>query len=84
MLVFGDTHKPWIQTYGGVLFVTCGSVGKPKNGDPRAALAILELDVSGRVRASIERVPYDAEALARELAAAGLPNEFAKKLVAAA
>ena len=84
VLVFGHTHKPWVHTYGGVLFVNCGSVGKPKDGDPRAAFAILELDDSGQVRASIERVPYDAEAVAREVAAAGLPGEYAEKLVAAA
>ena len=40
-----------------MLFVNCGSVGKPKDGDPRAAFAILELDETGHVRASIERVP---------------------------
>ncbi len=84
VLVFGHTHKPWVHTYGGVLFVNCGSVGKPKDGDPRAAFSILELDASGQVRASIERVPYDAEAVAREVAAAGLPGEYAAKLVAAA
>jgi len=83
VLVFGHTHKPWIHAYGGVLFVNCGSVGKPKDGDPRAAFAILDLDDSGQVFASIERVPYDAEAVAREVEAAGLPGEYAKKLVAA-
>jgi hypothetical protein len=36
------------------------------------------------VRASIERFDYDAEAVAREVEAAGLPAEFAAKLVAAA
>ncbi len=84
VLVFGHTHKPWIHEYGGVLFVNCGSVGKPKDGDPRAAFAILELDDADRVKASIERVPYDAEAVAREVEAAGLPAEYAVKLVAAA
>ncbi len=38
-----------------MLFVNCGSVGKPKDGDPRAAFAVLEL-IDGRVQASIERV----------------------------
>jgi putative phosphoesterase len=84
VLVFGHTHKPWIHEYGGVQFVNCGSVGKPKDGDPRAAFAVLELDEAAQVRASIERVPYDAESVARELAAAGLPGEYAEKLVAAA
>jgi putative phosphoesterase len=82
-LVFGHTHKPWIHEYGGVLFVNCGSVGKPKDGDPRAGFALLEPD-GGRVRASIERVSYDADGVAREVAAAGLPGEYAEKLVAAA
>jgi putative phosphoesterase len=83
MLVFGHTHKPWIATFGGVRFVNCGSVGKPKDGDPRAGFAILESDDAGRVTASIQRVPYDAETVAREVQAAGLPGEYAAKLVAA-
>jgi putative phosphoesterase len=84
VLVFGHTHKPWVHSYGGVLFVNCGSVGKPKDGDPRAGFAVLRLDHTGNVRASIERVAYDAESVAREVAAAGLPGEYAQKLVAAA
>ena len=84
VLVFGHTHKPWIHEYGGVLFVNCGSVGKPKDGDPRAAFAILEWDGGSQLRASIERVAYDAEAVAVEVAAAGLPGEYAEKLLVAA
>jgi putative phosphoesterase len=34
VLVFGHTHRPWMREYGGVLFVNCGSVGEPKDGDP--------------------------------------------------
>jgi putative phosphoesterase len=83
VLVFGHTHKPWMREYGGVLFVNCGSVGKPKDGDPRAAFAVLEA-AADRVAARIERVDYDAGAVAREVAAAGLPAEFADKLVLAA
>jgi putative phosphoesterase len=82
-LVFGHTHKPWVRSHGGVLFVNCGSVGKPKDGDPRAAFALLELD-EDQVLAKIERVEYDAEGVARELAEAGLPGEYAEKLVLAA
>jgi putative phosphoesterase len=83
VLVFGHTHKPWVHEFGGVLFVNCGSVGKPKDGDPRAAFAVLEAD-GADVRTHIERVDYDAGAVAREVAAAGLPPEFADKLVLAA
>jgi hypothetical protein len=35
MMVFGHTDKPWVREHGGVLFVNCGSVGKPKDGDLR-------------------------------------------------
>jgi putative phosphoesterase len=83
VLVFGHTHRPWVHGYGGVLFVNCGSVGKPKDGDPRAAFAILEL-AGDAVEVTIERVDYDAEAVAREVSAAGLPGELAEKLVVAA
>jgi len=84
VLVFGHTHQPWVHEYGGVLFVNCGSVGKPKDGDPRASFALLELDEVGEIGASIERVAYDADAVAREVAAVGLPTEYAEKLVIAA
>jgi putative phosphoesterase len=83
VLVVGHTHKPWVHEYGGVLFVNCGSVGKPKDGDPRGAFAVLEAGESG-VAVAIERVEYDAAAVAREVAQAGLPAEFADKLVLAA
>ena len=72
-----------MHEYGGVLFVNCGSVGKPKDGDPRAAFAILR-STSTASDVTIERVDYDAEAVAREVAAAGLPEEYADKLLAAA
>ena len=83
VLVFGHTHKPWVHEYGGIVFVNCGSVGKPKDGDPRAAFAVLTFLGPG-VAVAIERVAYDAEAVAREVAAVGLPGEYADELVAAA
>jgi putative phosphoesterase len=83
VLVFGHTHKPWAHEYGGVLFVNCGSVGKPTDGDPRGAFAILEAAGNG-VEVSIERVEYDAEAVAAQVREAGLPREYADKLLVAA
>jgi putative phosphoesterase len=82
ILVFGHTHKPWVHEYGGVLFVNCGSVGKPKDGDRRGAFAVLTPAIDG-VDVTIERVDYDAEAVASEIRAVGLPGEFADKLVMA-
>jgi putative phosphoesterase len=83
VLVFGHTHKPWVHDFGGVRFVNCGSVGKPKDGDPRGAFAVLHPG-DGTVAVTIERVDYDAQAVALEVRAAGLPGEFADKLLVAA
>jgi putative phosphoesterase len=82
-LVFGHTHKPWVREYAGILFVNCGSVGKPKDGDPRSGFAVLQ-DAGGKLDVTIRRVDYDVEAAARDVAAAGLPSEYADKLLAAA
>ena len=72
-----------MHEYGGALFVNCGSVGKPKDGDRRGAFAILTA-TADEVNLTIERFEYDAVAVVREVAAAGLPVEFADKLVVAA
>lgn len=83
VLVFGHTHKPWVDEYGGVLFVNCGAVGKPKDGDPRAAFAVLAETGDG-IGVTIERTSYDALSVAREMREVGLPEELADKLVIAA
>ncbi|MCW3013767.1 MAG: Phosphodiesterase family [Solirubrobacterales bacterium] len=82
-LVFGHTHKPWADVRGDVMFINSGSVGKPKDGDPRACW--IELQTAPTyVRVIQHRVDYDAAAVADEVRAAGLPGEFADKLVKAA
>jgi predicted phosphodiesterase len=83
VLAFGHTHRPWVREYGGVLFVNCGSVGKPKDGDPRGSFAVLRAR-DGSVAVDIERIEYDAEAVAAEVREVGLPVEFADKLLAGA
>jgi putative phosphoesterase len=83
VLVFGHTHKPWVHEYGGVLFVNCGSIGKPKDGDPRGAFAVLR-PARDTVDVTIERVSYDADGVAAKVRRVGLPGEFADKLLLAA
>jgi putative phosphoesterase len=80
VLVFGHTHKPWVREYGGVLFVNCGSVGKPKDGDPRASFAVLTA-TDNEVSVAIERVEYDADVVADEIREVGLPHELADQLM---
>ena len=82
VLAFGHTHKPWVREYGGVLFVNCGAVGKPKDGDPRAAFATLAAR-DGELEVEIRRVTYPAEEVAAEMREVGLPDELAANLVSA-
>ena len=83
VLVFGHTHKPWIHEYGGVLFVNCGSVGKPKDGDPAGRLRVLEATARGSKRVSSASSTTPSTPPSR-VAASGLPSEYAEKLLVAA
>jgi putative phosphoesterase len=81
VLVFGHTHKPWVKEYAGVLMVNEGSAGKPKDGDPRAAWALFEVEAGKPPRVEVRRVPYDVAAMAAAIRAAeGLPDHFARDL----
>ncbi len=76
IICFGHTHKPWYRVVDGVTFVNTGSVGRPKDGDPRAGYVILEID-DGSFRVEVIRVPYDIERAATAVVSAGLPLELA-------
>ena len=78
ILIFGHTHLPYVKNVAGTLFVNDGSVGKPKDGDPRAAYALL--DIGPAVQVNIRRVLYDVAAAAAAVRASGLPLEFADML----
>ncbi len=61
----------------GEWLINPGSVGQPRDGDPRAAW--LELDSSAET-ASFHRVAYDVERAAAPIAEAGLPSRLADRL----
>jgi diadenosine tetraphosphatase ApaH/serine/threonine PP2A family protein phosphatase len=54
-----------------------GSVGQPRDGDPRAAW--LELDTE-ELTARFHRTPYDVLTAAETILAAGLPSQLAERL----
>ncbi len=80
VLVFGHTHRPWHRTFGEVLFVNVGSVGRPTDGDPRAAYTVLHLGPGTTVEVEDVRVEYDVERTAAGIVKAGLPVELAEML----
>jgi predicted phosphodiesterase len=61
----------------GTWLVNPGSVGQPRDGDPRAAW--LELDTR-EATARYHRVPYEIDRAAEPIAAAGLPNHLGARL----
>jgi len=77
-IVFGHTHLPYTKTAAGVLFVNAGSVGKPKDGDPRACYAVIDLSSAEPV--TFRRVVYDVAAAAEAIRATDLPHQFARDL----
>ena len=79
ILVFGHTHQSWLRQFGHVVFVNVGSVGRPKDGDPRAGYAIVEVG-AGDTTAESVRVGYDVEAAATGISTAGLPVSLAEGL----
>ena len=79
VLCFGHTHLPWHRVVGGVHFVNTGSVGRPKDGDPRAGYVLLDINASG-MDVEFIRVAYDVGKAAKAIRASTLPNEFAEFL----
>jgi diadenosine tetraphosphatase ApaH/serine/threonine PP2A family protein phosphatase len=61
----------------GRVLLNPGSVGQPRDGDPRAAYLLLDLDER---RATFRRVDYDIERTQAEIREAGLPELLAARL----
>jgi predicted phosphodiesterase len=79
VIAFGHTHKPWHREVEGIHFVNTGSVGRPKDGDPRAGYALVTMDGES---AGVEfvRVEYDVERAMEGVRASDLPDDFAEYL----
>lgn len=94
ILCFGHTHKPYHRilhtgTAAEPHFrhaVNIGSVGKPKDGDPRGGYVLLHLDEKASVReaASVRvefvRFNYEVEKAAQAVEESPLPNAYAQAL----
>jgi predicted phosphodiesterase len=61
-----------------VVLVNPGSVGQPRDGDPRASYGVVDLEAR---RVVVERVDYDVDKAARAVVSAGLPEVFARRLL---
>jgi putative phosphoesterase len=77
VLVLGHTHFQHHAVFEEGIVVNPGSVGQPRDGDPRAAYAVLDLD---EMSVTEHRTQYDIDRVVDAVAAADLPGEIGKRL----
>ncbi len=80
VVCFGHTHIPWHRVVEGIHYVNTGSVGRPKDGDPRAGYVLLDVTSDAAVHVEMVRVAYDVEQTSRAILASTLPDDFADYL----
>jgi len=67
LICVGHTHQPYLLEVDGRRVLNPGSVGQPRDGDPRAAYAVIE---AGRIE--LRRVEYDIEASLNQMRQTGV------------
>jgi predicted phosphodiesterase len=94
MMCFGHTHKPYHRILPGGTdenphyrhAINSGSVGKPKDGDPRGCYVLLHINENSNtgdkesIRAEFVRFEYDIEKAAKAIENSALPPAFAEAL----
>jgi len=76
-VVRGGTYSKFKIEAGRKYFINVGSVGQPRDGNPRAAYVIYDMD-EGSVE--LRRLDYDIPAAQAKIMAAGLPPRLAERL----
>lgn len=77
ILITGHTHVPFIKKTRLGHIVNPGSVGQPRDNDPRASYALLD---TADMSFGIHRVEYDVEAAEEAVRKAGLPEFLGTRL----
>jgi putative phosphoesterase len=72
----GHTHQPFVLEIGNKLVINPGSVGQPRDGDPRAAYAVID-----DFNVELKRIEYPVENTVRAVQESPLPDQ-AKELLA--
>jgi putative phosphoesterase len=79
LLILGHTHVPYVRRFQSGLIVNPGSVGQPRDGNPRSCYALLDTD---SMECEILRLEYDIDEAADAIESAGLPGFLADRLSA--
>jgi len=79
IVLLGHTHMPMVYRFSGGMLANPGSVGQPRDGDPRASFAVLTISQND-VRFDIQRVHYNVKSVADRILQSGLPSFLAERL----
>lgn len=77
VLIMGHTHVQHAESYDDGVVVNPGSVGQPRDRDPRAAYAVVDLDT---LDVDLRRVEYDVVRVTDAITTAGLPERSGERL----
>jgi predicted phosphodiesterase len=72
----GHTHQPYVLEVGDKLVVNPGSLGQPRDGDPRASYAVIEDH-----RVELKRYEYPIEATVQTIEESSLPEQAKEGLI---
>ena len=76
VICVGHTHLPFVLEVGDKLVINPGSVGQPRDGDPRAACAVIE-----DFKVDLRRIEYPVEESVAPIQASSLPDEAKEMLI---
>lgn len=76
VVILGHTHRPYVKILGNTMCMNPGSVGQPRDGDPRASFGVIHPDSS---EAELRHVEYEIDWVAKETEEY-LPRKLAERL----
>ena len=68
----GHSHIQSFQNFNNIVYVNPGSVGQPRDGDRRAAFAV----INNSREVSLHRVDYDIDSIANAMRRAGFEERY--------
>ena len=77
LLILGHTHVPFIKKFRKGVILNPGSVGQPRDGDPRASYALIDPENDFY---EIRRVDYDIDEVYQKIIEVGLPLSLGERL----
>lgn len=80
VLCVGHSHLPYHRIIGDKHIINIGSIGKPKDGDPRGCYVLLNMAEVAYITADFVRFDYDIEKAAKAVEQSNLSDELAYRL----